>query len=138
VPACDVEDRIREAARTLRLLPSTDARYRVALRAWWPDAPDEWTAYAAADARTPRLVPSAGEIDRLDEVLTWMTALAVGRLPPKLPGDTGRIVWARASGASWPRIMRSRRARQRGGNSRESLRQIYRTGLVLVAIRAAA
>ena len=135
-PIKNVEDRIREAARTLRLLPSMDRRFLAQLRSWWPEAPDEWSAYAATDATAPRIIPSAAEIDRLDQVLTWMTALAVERLPLKLPEDTGRIVWARAAGASWPRIMRSRRARQRGGNSRESLRQVYRAGLAIVAARA--
>ena len=131
----EVEDRIREAARTLRLLPSMDRRFLAQLRSWWPEAPDEWSAYGAADTCMPRLVPSAAEIDRLDKVLAWMTALAVEQLPPKLPEDTGRIVWARAAGASWPRIMRSRQQRQRGGNSRESLRQVYRAGLAIVTAR---
>ena len=130
-----IEDRICEAARTLQLLPSPGARFLAQLRSWWPEAPDEWSAYAATDATVPRLIPTAAEIDRMDEVLTWMTVLAINRLPPKLPADTGRIVWARAAGASWPRIMRSRRAKQRGGNSRESLRQVYKAGLYLVAKR---
>ena len=130
-----IEDRICEAARTLQLLPSPGARFLAQLRSWWPEAPDEWSAYAAADAAVPRIIPTAAEIDRMDEVLAWMTALAIDRLPPKLPADTGRIVWARAAGASWPRIMRSRRAKQRGGNSRESLRQVYKAGLYLVAKR---
>ena len=131
-----IENRIREAAHTLRLLPSPDGRYLTTIRAWWPDAPNEWTAYNAVGATMPRLVPSAAEIDRMDQVLGWMTALAKDRLPPRLPSDTGRIVWQRAAGASWPRIMRSRRAWQPGGNSRESLRQVYKAGLVLIAFAA--
>ena len=130
-----IEDRICEAARTLQLLPSPGARFLAQLRSWWPEAPDEWSAYAATDATVPRIIPTAAEIDRMDEVLKWMTVLAVDRLPLKLPTDTGRIVWARASGASLPRIMRSRRQRQRGGNSRESLRQVYRAGLAIVTAR---
>src|SRR3990167_6121208 len=104
-----IEDRICEAARTLQLLPSPGARFLAQLRSWWPEAPDEWSAYAATDATVPRIIPTAAEIDRMDEVLAWMTALAV-----------------------------ERRARQRGGNSRESLRQVYKAGLCLVALRVTA
>ena len=133
-----MEDRIREAAQTLRRLPSVDARFLVQLRSWWPDAPNEWTAYAATDAVAPRIVPSAAAIDQMDEVLGWMTALASHRLPANLPPDTGKIVWARASGAPWPKIMRLRTIRQKGGNSRESLRKIYTAGLFIMAWRAGA
>ena len=131
-----LEDRICEAAQTLRRLPSVDARFLGLLRSWWPEAPDEWTAYAATDAAMPRLIPSGQAIDQMDEVLEWMTALAVERLPAHLPADTGRIVWSRASGAPWGKIMRLRQARQKGGNSRESLRKIYSAGLSIVASKA--
>ena len=91
--------------------------------------------------------PSGRELTRLDQVIGWMAEyLSPDSLAQHMPPDTGRVMWARASGLPWPRIIQARKAfyglRQAvgggkspipGGNSHPSLRLIYQNGLAYLA-----
>lgn len=85
-----VEERLREAAETLRMLPAERPR---GLRSAMP-APirSAQEAYGWQEARVRPAPPSAAAIDRLDEVLSWMAWLDEEQI---------RVVWARANNAPW-------------------------------------
>lgn len=115
----EVDARIQEAVQTLRALPD-GARPRDQA-GWWPDIPkDWWTSYGTEDARTARIMPSSASIDRLAEVMTWMTWL---------PGAVSKLVWCRAGGVAWkPLIVRF-------GRSRTTLYRDWLAAHVLIAER---
>jgi hypothetical protein len=112
-------DRLEEAGRTLKRTPIPRGELPPKVKALWPDAPDEWTAYGYTPVKVVRTLPTPEEISRLDEVLGWL-------LP--LDADVRAVVLARACGASWRAIMR---ARQRLGyrGSHEHCRAIFRRGV---------
>ena len=118
-------DRLVEAGRTLKRLPLPPSAWPAKMRAVWPEAPDEWSAYGYNEVRVHRVGPSPDEIDRCDEVLGWLLWLEP---------DVRKLVLARAQGASWRRIMKARkRAGVRG--SHETCRKIWFRGLAVIAGR---
>lgn len=88
-----VEDRMVEAADTLRRLP--DTRVRGYASTWPPVVHEFWEAFGWDEARVRRGPPSAAAIDRMDAALTWLRWL---------DPDDARIVWLRASGERWKSI----------------------------------
>jgi hypothetical protein len=128
--------RLEEAAYTLRLQPAHDARFLAKLKVAWPDVPPEfWASYGRSAGRL-RLLPTGDQLTRLDEVLDWLAALNRFVLERgdslRLPGDIGRIVWARAGDPpwSWARIQQSRAGCYHlGGNSTPSLRKVWKAGI---------
>lgn len=79
-----VKDRLREAAETLNSLLELD--------------PDGFSLpFLTTDGRTergraPSQLPRSDAVDRMCEVLTWMTWLEP---------DVARLAWTRAQGSSW-------------------------------------
>lgn len=92
----EIEDRFEEAALTLRRLPTKDGPRRYGSS--WPEfVRDARHAYGYHDVRI-RIVPSAAEIQRMEEVLGWMKLIDD-------PVDR-RIVWMRAENYPWRAVCR--------------------------------
>jgi hypothetical protein len=89
---------LERAADTLRRLPMPAHARPANVRSSWPsgalEPPDD---HAASEASRSIQRPNARAISELDRVLPWLSGL-----------DTAdrRLVWARASGLSWPRLAR--------------------------------
>lgn len=89
----DIEDRLEEAAITLRRLPATSGPRGYGRS--WPDYVQEAKhAYGYHEARM-RVVPSAAEIARMEEALDWLRIVS--------PEDA-RILWMRAENQPWRAI----------------------------------
>ena len=87
-----VEDRMEEAALTLRRLPSPPGSGPRGFGQSWPEYVHEAKhAYGYHEARM-RVSPSAAEIQRMDECIDWLRFLHP---------DDARIVWFRAEGHRW-------------------------------------
>lgn len=73
----DIQDRIREAAETLRGTPDAEMRYlQAGNRICMPAiVRGYWEAYGMEPARRPRIPPSAAAIDRMSEVFDWLVWL---------------------------------------------------------------
>lgn len=85
-----VEQRLREAAQTLRGLPADRPHgFRSAMPTPIRSAGE---AYGWHEARLRPPPPTPAAIDRLDEVLGWMAWLE---------DEDIRVLWARASGVPW-------------------------------------
>ena len=91
----ELRQRFREAAYTLRRLPMPRHGLPASFKVSWPDIAYEWLAYGWTPARAPRIPPSPGEIDRLDEVLGWMHLL---------DRQQRVILWARSTGWTWKQV----------------------------------
>lgn len=88
-----VEDRLAEAAETLRRLPEKRVQ---GLLAAWPDVVREaWESHGWADGPTRPGPPSPQAIDRMDATLDWLRWL---------DPDDARLVWARSEGTPWKSI----------------------------------
>lgn len=89
----EIEDRLEEAALTLRRLPNPLGSGSRGFGSSWPETVRSvHTAYGYERARM-RVVPSAREISRMDEAIGWLRLI-------KDPDDR-RIVWMRAEGHRW-------------------------------------
>lgn len=88
-----VEERLEEAADTLRRLP--EERVRGYFSTWPPAIRDYWEAFGREDVRLRRGPPAAAAIDRMDEALGWLAWLEP---------DDARLVWLRACGVHWKPI----------------------------------
>lgn len=89
---------LERAADTLRRLPMPSHARPANVQSSWPSGPLEPSeGYAASEASRSIQRPTARSISELDRVLPWLSSL-----------DTAdrRLVWARASGLSWPRLAR--------------------------------
>lgn len=83
---------MEEAALTLRRLPNPRGSGARGYGRSWPEyAREAKHAYGYHEARM-RVVPSAAQIQRMDEALVWLRWLS--------PEDA-KIVWMRAEGARW-------------------------------------
>lgn len=103
---------LREAADTLRRLPSALARPR--LSSWPAVVRDSAAALVAADSPSRlRIPPSPQAIDRMDRTLGWLLSC---------DDEARRLVWARATGVSW------RRLEDLDGRSHVTLRKIVARG----------
>ena len=122
-----VADRIREAAETLKRLPNhhPGRRYRGA----WPDIlrnPNEAYGYSPLDPRPA--APSAGAIDRMDEVvLEWMK---------HLESNDVKLLWSWALGVP-ARAMAARLRIHRATVHRRRLAAMKRLAVVLNAVGTA-
>lgn len=85
-----VEERIAEAADTLRRLP--DTRVQGHASTWPPYVREYWEFYGVTEVKLRRPPPSAAAIDRMDEALPWLRHLDLA---------DARIVWLRANGDPW-------------------------------------
>lgn len=93
--AREVEDRMEDAARTLRRLPNPQGSGPRGYATSWPEYVREAKhAYGYHEARM-RVVPSAIQITRMEEALTWLRFLK--------PEDA-RLVWMRAERKPWKDI----------------------------------
>jgi len=92
----EIEDRLEEAALTLRRLPSPPGSGPKGFGSSWPEVVrDTRHAYGYETARM-RVVPSARDIARMEEVIAWLPLIAD-------PVDR-RIVWMRAENHRWRQI----------------------------------
>lgn len=103
---------LREAADTLRRLPSALARPR--LSSWPAVVRDSAAALSGSDSvRRSPIPPSPQAIDRMDRALGWLLSC---------DEEARRLVWARATGISW------RRLEDLDGRSHVTLRKIVARG----------
>jgi hypothetical protein len=91
--ARDIEDRMEEAAYTLRRLPEKD-RPRGYGGSWPPVVQEAKHAYGYDEVRM-RVVPSARDIQRMEDCIGWLAWLD--------PEDA-QIVWLRAEGVRWRQV----------------------------------
>lgn len=92
----DIEDRMEEAALTLRRLPNPPGSGPRGHGSSWPEYVREARhAYGYHEARM-RVIPSAREIERMDEAIGWLILIP--------DPDDRRIVWLRADGWRWRAI----------------------------------
>lgn len=90
----EIEDRMEEAAYTLRRLPAADGPRGYGSS--WPDVVrSAHAAYGYDEARPPRIVPSPAAISRMEECFDWLRLVD--------PEDA-RIVWLRAEGVRWRQV----------------------------------
>ena len=90
----EIEDRLEEAAFTLRRLPEKD-RPRGYAASWPPVVRDAAEVHASAAEVPMRVIPSAAAITRMEECFDWLLMLD--------PEDA-RIVWLRAEGVRWRQV----------------------------------
>ena len=90
----EIEDRLEEAAYTLRNLPEKD-RPRGYGNSWPPVVHDAKHAYGYTPERPMRVIPSAAAISRMEECFDWLLMLD--------PEDA-RIIWLRAEGVRWRQV----------------------------------
>lgn len=89
---------LARAAETLRRLPMPPHGRPASTRASWPWGPlDAANDDAGGEPRDMVVRPSARAISELDRVLPWLSCLGT---------IDRRLIWARASGLSWPRLAR--------------------------------
>lgn len=92
----EIEDRMEEAALTLRRLPPPPGSGPKGFGGSWPDYVREARhAYGYHEAGM-RIVPSAAEIARMEEAIQWLSLISCT--------DDRRIVWMRADGYRWKSI----------------------------------
>lgn len=90
-----VEDRIEEAARTLRRIPNPPGSGPKGFSSSWPEyVQDKRHGYGLHEAPM-RIIPSAAEIDRMEEVFDWLRLV---------DSETARLLWYRASGMRWRQV----------------------------------
>lgn len=90
-----IEDRMEEAALTLRRLPNPPGSGPKGYGSSWPEYVQEAKhAYGYHEARM-RVVPNAAEIARMEECLEWLRFVS--------PEDA-KIVWLRAEGRRWRQV----------------------------------
>jgi hypothetical protein len=90
----EIEERLEEAAWTLRRLPEKD-RPRGYGSSWPPIVRDAKHAYGYTPAAPMRVVPIAAAITRMEECFDWLMMID--------PEDA-RIVWLRAENVRWKQI----------------------------------
>lgn len=90
-----IEDRMDEAALTLRRIPNPPGSGPKGYGQSWPEYVHEAKhAYGYNEARM-RVIPNAAEIQRMDECIDWLRFVSP---------DDARIVWLRAEGWRWRHI----------------------------------
>lgn len=100
----EIEDRLEEAALTLKRLPHPPSSGARGYGRSWPDYVHEAKyAYGYEPARM-RVIPNAREIQRMEEALNWLAL--IGGDSEQQAADNRRIVWMRAEGHRWQTICR--------------------------------
>lgn len=90
-----IEDRMEEAALTLRRLPNPPGSGPKSYGQSWPEyVHDAMHAYGYSEARM-KVIPSADQIQRMDECIEWLRFVSP---------DDARIVWQRAEGWRWRHV----------------------------------
>lgn len=90
-----IEDRMEEAALTLRRLPNPPGSGPKGFGQSWPEYVHETKhAYGYHEARM-RVVPSTAEIQRMEECIDWLRFIGP---------EEARIVWLRAEGWRWRHV----------------------------------
>jgi len=90
-----IEDRLEEAALTLRRMPNPPGSGPKGYGSSWPEYVHEVKhAYGYGEARM-RVVPNPAEIQRMDEAIEWLRFLSP---------DDAKIVWLRAEGRRWRQV----------------------------------
>ena len=113
-----VEERMEEAADTLRRLPETKVR---GFFSTWPAiVRDYWEAYGWHEIRYRPAPPAPAAIDRMDAAMVWLGWL---------PADDARLVWARACGLPWKAIT------WKLGVSRTTAWRYWAAALITIAAR---
>jgi hypothetical protein len=87
-----VEERLEEAAWVLKRLPEPRMHGYFST---WPEILRSFGDLVGQEPRPMKITPSARDITRMEETLTWTAGLD--------PID-GKIVWLRAHGMRWKRI----------------------------------
>ena len=96
----EVEDRLEEAALTMKRLPNTGGPKGYGSS--WPDyVRSRWTAYGFEQARV-RVIPNAKEIQRMDEAIDWLRLIT--HEDEARAAQDRRIVWMRAEQMPWRAI----------------------------------
>lgn len=85
-----IEERVEEAADTLRRLP--EPRFQTCRSTWPPVLREFWEMYGAEPARLRPGPPSAVAIDRMDQTLEWLRWLEP---------EESRLLWWRATRMPW-------------------------------------
>ena len=113
-----VEERLEEAADTLKRLP--EERVRGFFGTWPPVVRDFWEAFGRDEVRLRRGPPQPAAIDRMDEALVWLSWLEP---------DDARIVWLRACRLPWKLVT------WRIGLGRTAAWQHWAAALITIAAR---
>lgn len=93
----EIRERLADAADTLRRLPKPRGLER-SLQSPWPDTLREWLSYGYDRTQVRRALPAPQAIDRLDEVLEWLS-------PAHLSAVQRMVLWAReGERMRWKRI----------------------------------
>jgi hypothetical protein len=124
-----VEDRLIEAARTMRRLSLTPRDKPMDYVSAWPDMVQSvWEAGLDPEGkpvrpRPARIRPSPAQIDRMNEAIEWLFALEAERR---------RLVWARAMRVRWKQL------EFEFGQSRQWLSRRYKDALLDIVVRIGA
>ena len=105
---------LKEAADTLRRLPSTMIRPRLS---YWPDVVVETSDFIGSGSKIRPAAPRPAAIDRLDSVLEWLLVC---------DDEERRLVWARACRLPW------RRLSEMDGRSHMTLRKVEARGVAAI------
>lgn len=98
----DIEDRLEEAALTLRRLPNPAGSGARGYGSSWPDYVHEAKhAYGYEKARM-KVVPTPREIQRMEDALEWL--MLISGETEQAAIENRRIVWMRADGYRWRQI----------------------------------
>lgn len=115
----EIEIVLKEAMRTLRLLPGGKMLRPADDSSGWGMVVREWTEYGAEDAMPPRLTPSTHDIEVMERVLRLIWEI------PEM--QVRKVVMLKASGKSFRKLAKELHC------SHEKVRQQYITGLMFIA-----
>lgn len=102
----EIEDRLEEAALTLRRLPNPSGSGARGYGASWPEYIREVKhAYGYHEAQM-KVIPNAREIQRMEDALDWLRLIAYADDPDRTAIDR-RIVWMRAENRRWRHVCRT-------------------------------
>lgn len=97
----EIEDRLEEAALTMKRMPSGGGPRGYGSS--WPDyVQSRFTAYGFEQARV-RVVPTAAEIQRMEEAIDWLRLVGDAR-DERRTADDRKIVWLKAEAMPWRAI----------------------------------
>ena len=115
-----VQERLAEAAHTIRRMPLPKHGKPDDFHVSWPDVVYDWLAYGWTPARAQGIRPTPAEVSRMDEVLQWLHWLT---------RDQRLIVWARANHWGWRKLEALDELERNGHGRREQqLRRIMHDG----------
>ncbi len=112
-----VEERVEEAAKVLRQLPSPRAQGYFST---WPDIVRSAREIARQEPKPMKVLPSPQAISRMEEVITWNRYI---------DRDDAALVWARAEGLPWKEVC------HRFGISRPTAHRRWEYALSVIAWR---